>query len=77
MRFKVVLKGHLYWYDPEKRKEIEIEDNNMKSIRDILVLLKIPPAEVSMVLVNDSIKQLDDEIGDGDLIVFMPAIGGG
>lgn len=77
MRVKVELKGQLYWYDKENRKEIEIEANEIKTPMDVLKLLGIPPSEVQMVLVNNRKIDVNEEIKDGDVITFIPAISGG
>jgi len=77
LKVRVQLKGQLYWYDKENRKEIQLEGYEIKTPRDIIKLLNIPASEVQMVIVNDNRIELDDEIGDGDVIVFMPVISGG
>lgn len=77
MRVKVELKGQLYWYDKENRKQIELEANDIKTPIDILRMLGVPPSEVQMVISNDKKIDLKDEIKDGDVITFMPVISGG
>lgn len=77
MRVKVELKGQLYWYDKENRKQIELEANDIKTPIDILRMLGVPPSEVQMVISNDKKIDLNDEIKDGDVITFMPVISGG
>lgn len=77
MRVKVELKGQLYWYDKENRKQIELEANDIKTPIDILRMLGVPPSEVQMAIANDKKIDLKDEIKDGDVITFMPVISGG
>jgi len=77
VRVKVELKGQLYWYDKENRKQIELEANDIKTPIDILRMLGVPPSEVQMVISNDKKIDLNDEIKDGDVITFMPVISGG
>jgi molybdopterin converting factor small subunit len=77
VRVKVELKGQLYWYDKENRKQIELEANDIKTPIDILRMLGVPPSEVQMVIANDKKIDLKDEIKDGDVITFMPVISGG
>jgi molybdopterin converting factor small subunit len=77
VRVKVELKGQLYWYDKENRKQIELEANDIKTPIDILRMLGVPPSEVQMVISNDKKIDLKDEIKDGDVITFMPVISGG
>lgn len=77
MKVKVQLKGQLYWYDKENRKEIEIEGDKIKTPLEILTLLNIPHSEVQMVLINNKKADLNEEIKEGDVITFMPVIGGG
>lgn len=77
VRVKVELKGQLYWYDKENRKQIELEANDIKTPMDILRMLEVPPSEVQMAIANDKKIDLNDEIKEGDVITFMPVISGG
>ncbi|MFZ5881760.1 MAG: MoaD/ThiS family protein [Chloroflexota bacterium] len=50
------------------------EGTTLAELRD---LLKLPPAEVKVVMRNNLQAELDDVIADGDRIAYIPAVAGG
>ena len=47
------------------------------TVKDILNRLGIPETEAKITLVNGRVKEIDDELNDGDRLAIFPAVAGG
>jgi hypothetical protein len=62
-------------YDPDKG--LILADGAGKTLRQIVTELGVPLDEVSSILVNHRVEQLNYRVQDGDLIQLSVAISGG
>jgi sulfur carrier protein ThiS len=76
---KLYLGGHLIWYDPQKRKNIELQLAGPTLLTDVLKRMNVPRAEAAVCLINgEAIFSFDQVfIDDGDKVAIYPAEGGG
>lgn len=75
---RLYLGGHLNWYDREKRAWHEIPLSAPTPLRALVQQLGLLLAEVTTVVLNGALVELDNaQIQDGDCVELFPAIGGG
>jgi sulfur carrier protein ThiS len=75
---KLHLGGHLAFYDPEKRSHLELEIKGKVSLVALLQQLKVPLAEIALVVVNSELVELENSlITNTDRVDLYPPIGGG
>ncbi len=79
MKLTVYLKGHLQWYDKEKRREINLEVSETDlTPRKVLQMLNVPLNQVQFVSINEvQEKDMDKILKDGDTMHVIPVIEGG
>ncbi len=58
-----------------KTRVMDLPDGT--ALRGLLSELTIPEGEVSLPLINGRYSDLGEELSDGDVVSFFPAIGGG
>jgi sulfur carrier protein ThiS len=72
------LGGHLAWYDPQKRSEIQVRVPRATTLADLLRDLDIPVAEIAIAAVNGkAVDLLTARVSDADRVDLFPPIGGG
>ncbi len=72
------LGGHLAWYDPQKRSEIEVRLSEPVLLTELLTRLGLPLGEITIAAVNGQAVDLDTaSVTDNDRVEVFPPIGGG
>ena len=72
------LGGHLSWYDPQKRSQLEIHLSEPIPLVALVEELGLPPAEIAVAAVNGAMVSLEDaRVSDVDRVELFPPIGGG
>ncbi|MCI0476175.1 MAG: MoaD/ThiS family protein [Anaerolineales bacterium] len=72
------LAGHLAWYDAQKRARVEINVPASTLLLDLLRDLKIPVAEIAVVVINGQVVDLATaRVTDSDRVELFPPVGGG
>ena len=76
---QLYLGGHLSWYDPQKRKRIDVRLAQPTLLINVLRDLDLPVDEIAVGMVNGkSVFSLDDvTVTDADKIELYPPVGGG
>ncbi len=72
------LGGHLAWYDPQKRSEVEVNLTEPVRLQDVLSRLGLPLGEISIASVNGTMVDMETaRVQDKDKVEVFPPIGGG
>ncbi len=72
------LGGYLNYFDPQKRKEIDLELTSPTWLKEILTKLGIPVGEIFLVVINGELVPLEDAcVKPGDHVEVFPPMGGG
>ena len=72
------LGGHLGWYDPQKRSDVEIHLSAPVELKTLVQALGLPAGEISIIAVNGTHTPLDGTwVHDNDQVELFPPIGGG
>ena len=72
------LGGHLSWFDPQKRSNLEIQLTQPRQLTDLLQELGVPIAEIAVAAVNGQAIALEDaRVTDADRVELYPPVGGG
>ena len=72
------LGGHLAWYDPQKRTDVELDLSEPIPLLQLLDQLRVPRAEVAIAAVNGTAVTIEDaRVSDDDRIALFPPVGGG
>lgn len=72
------LGGHLSWFDPQKRSNLEIQLTQPRQLTDLLQELGVPIAEIAVAAVNGQAVALEDaRVSDDDRVELYPPVGGG
>jgi molybdopterin converting factor small subunit len=75
---RVHLGGHLDWYDPQKRRWLEVPVQGAIGLLALARCLGVPASEIAIVTVNRRKAELEtDSARDGDTVEFFSAVGGG
>lgn len=78
MQIKLILKGGLHWYAPEKQEVLSAEVNEGETYRDVIEKFGIPISEIAFIQVDGEIKDLNQPITeDVESVVVMAVVGGG
>ncbi len=74
----VHLRGHLSWYDPQKRSQFEFRLNEPLALADLLERIGIPTAEIAVAAVNgQAVDIATARLSDADRLDLLPPVGGG
>jgi molybdopterin converting factor small subunit len=77
MKFTLKLKGPLQKY-AENCAQVDLDfDDQLLTIRDLLLKYQIPASSVSFVQLNAGKVDLDHPIKGGDIITINPRVAGG
>ena len=60
-----------------RQKIYHMEPDSVKTVQDIMDVLKIQRKEVNILLINGFHQKPETEVKDGDIISLFPAVGGG
>lgn len=72
------LGGHLNYFEPLQRTDLEVEVVGNQPLKDILARLKIPVEEVFLVSINGEIAHLEGAlVRPADHVQLFPPLGGG
>ena len=72
------LGGHLAWYDPQKRTDVELDLSEPIPLIQLLDQLGVPRAEVAIAAVNGTAVTIEDaRVSDSDRVALFPPVGGG
>lgn len=73
------LNGHLSWYDPQKRKSIDVSLAQPTLLTDALFSLRVPLAEIAAGVINgQAILSLQGvTVTDADKVELFPLVDGG
>jgi sulfur carrier protein ThiS len=72
------LGGHLNYFEPLQRTDLEVEVVGNQPLKDILARLKIPAQEVFLVSINGVIAPIEEAlIRPEDYVQLFPPLGGG
>ncbi len=75
---KLHLGGHLAWYAPQKRSDLEIPVGEPTALSALIAELGVPAGEIAIVAVNGTAIELKDaRVRDQDRVELYPPIGGG
>ena len=75
---RIHLGGHLNFYHPQKDKWLDVELEHPTSLMEILDGSGIPLGEVSLVVVNGELVDLQEAIvSEQSEVKLFPAVGGG
>ena len=76
---QLYLGGHLSWYDPQKRKRVDIRLTQPTLLTKMLSDLNVPVGEIAVGVVNGNSFFLFDDVmvNDADKIELYPPVGGG
>ncbi len=78
MQIKLILKGGLHWYVPERQEVLSVEVNQGEIYRDVIERFGIPISEIAFIQVDGEIKELNQPITeDVKSVVVMAVVGGG
>lgn len=77
MLFNVHLKGHLSYYQSEKREEVVLDVEAPVTVEEILAQLKIPVSEVEGAFLDGKKVPVSESLERGGKLDIMPIIGGG
>ncbi len=73
------LGGHLSWYDPQKRAQVEVRLSQPTRLTQVLQSLGVPIAEIAVGVINGTaVFSFDDVmVTDADQVELYPPVGGG
>lgn len=75
---RVHLGGHLNWYDPQRRADVEMRLAERVRLVDLLHHLGVPRAEIIVAAVNGYPVAIEDTwVADDDRVDLYPPVGGG
>lgn len=74
---KVYVGGYLTFYMPDKKPEVDFILTESVSLRKILTELNIPLDEVQLAILNGKIVDLDQFVGQQDIVKVFPGLDGG
>ena len=75
---RIFLGGHLSYYHPEKDRWLEIDLPEPTPLVDLLNQANIPPGEVSLIVINGALAELQETIvSEGDELKLFSPVGGG
>jgi sulfur carrier protein ThiS len=75
---RIFLGGHLSYYHPEKARWLEIDLQEPVPLVDIIEKANIPLGEISLVVLNGAISELQKTIvSEGDEVKLFSPVGGG
>jgi len=76
---QLYLGGHLSWYDPQKRKRIDIHLSQPTRLFAVLENLGVPVAEIAIGTLNgESLFEFNEVIvTETDVLELFPPVGGG
>jgi sulfur carrier protein ThiS len=75
---KLHIGGHLTWFLPEKKSDLEVALDGPTRLTDILAKLGIPAGEIVLVVVNGELAELAAcEVTNEERVEIYPPIGGG
>jgi len=77
LRINIHLKGHLSYYQSEKREEVVLDVEAPVTLEEILAQLKIPVSEVEGAFFDGKWVPLSESLERGGKLDIMPIIGGG
>lgn len=60
-----------------RQKVYHMENESLKTVKDIMDVLSISPKEVNILLINGFHQKPETEVKDGDVVSLFPAVGGG
>ena len=60
-----------------RQKIYRMEPDSVKTVQDIMDVLKIQRGEVNILLINGFHQKPETEVKDGDIVSLFPAVGGG
>ena len=69
--------GHLSFYMPQRKTEIEIQVSTPVALKDLLQKLHIPLAEVHLVAINGEQADLESSVLDSDEVRIYSSVNGG
>lgn len=71
------LHGHLHTYAEQKSPEFELELPTETTLAELIRVLKIPDAEISVVILNGESLPQSTILSNGDSVSIFSIIGGG
>lgn len=71
------LHGHLHTYVEQKSPEFELELPAETTLAELIRILKIPDAEISVVILNGENSPQSTALSNGDSVSIFSIIGGG
>ncbi len=74
---RIHLGGHLSWYDPQKRTDLDIPLSSPTDLAAVVRQIGLPVDEISVIAVNGASTGLDVQVSDSDSVELFPPIGGG
>ena len=75
---RLYLGGYLDFYHPQKRDWLDVKINQRILLREILTSLGIPLGDVSLVVINGELIDLQEAmVSDQDEVKLFSAVGGG
>mgnify|MGYP005826304321 CR=1 FL=1 len=78
LNMHLYLGGHLNQFDPLHRVDLELEVLERQSLRELLSALKIPAAEVFLVIINGEAVPLNEaSVQPEDRVKLYSPVGGG
>jgi sulfur carrier protein ThiS len=72
------LHNHLCWFTADKKGQLEVHLSGPKPLKEVLIELELPSAEVALVIYNGEYANIEDLIvTNQDRVDLYPPIGGG
>jgi sulfur carrier protein ThiS len=70
--------GYLTFYTPDQKPELELDLTHPVALRDLLSEMRIPAAEVQLVILNGDIIDLEQVyVQNQDVVKIFPGVDGG
>jgi len=77
LQIRVRLHGHLHVYVEQKSPEFEMELPTEATLAELIRILRIPEAEVAMIILNGENAAPSTILSNDDSVSIFSAIGGG